>query len=109
MFDRLWDDITMPDRFQRGPLAARVAGTYLTLVVVSWLLFSVYAVGQGVLTPTWVPLPLLVLTFPLSFTCGFVMSMFQPPLLVAAFELLVYGVVISWWLWRVIRGPRYIG
>ena len=109
MFSRLWDDVTQPDKFQRGALAVRVAGTYLALVLLAWLLFVGYVAAQGIHTPSWVPLPLLLLTFPLSFTCGFAFSMFQPPLMVASFELLVYGLVIGWYLWRVVRGPRWVG
>ncbi|CCH79317.1 membrane hypothetical protein [Nostocoides japonicum T1-X7] len=107
---RLWDDVTTPDKWARGHVAVRVAGVYLALVVASWLLLSAFLLTRGSLdTPAWVPLPLLLLTLPLSFTLGYALyTVFYPPPLVGAFGLLVFGVVIAWYLWRVIRGPRWV-
>ncbi|GEM_PF-7021832 len=109
MFDRLRDDVTEPDRFVRGALAVKVAGCYLALVVIAFVVLVVAILSAGPVVPGGAALPLVVLTAPLSFTCAATLgNIFYPPPLVGAVELLVYGIVIAWWLWRVIRGGRYL-
>ncbi|MEO7069331.1 MAG: hypothetical protein ABI131_02445 [Nostocoides sp.] len=109
MFDRLRDDVTEPDRFTRGRLAVKLAGSYLALVVVSFVVLVVAIATVGSVNSDTAAFPLVLLTAPLSFTCAAAIgNIFYPPPLVGAFELLVYGVVIAWWLWRVIRGGRYV-
>jgi hypothetical protein len=110
MFDRFRDDLTEPERFARGPLAVKVAGAYLTLVVLSFVVLVVSIASVGNVRSGGAAVPLLILTAPLSLTCAQTIgNVFYPvPPLVGAVELLVYGVVIAWWLWRVVRGGRYV-
>lgn len=109
MFDRFRDDLTEPDRFVRGRRAVQVASIYLGLVVVSFVILVVAIATVGPVRSDGAAFPLVVLTAPLSFTCAATIgNIFYPPPLVGAVELLVYGVVIAWWLWRVIRGGRYV-
>lgn len=109
MLSRLRDDLTEPDRFSRGPLAVKVAVGYLVLVVLAFVILVVAIATVGPVQSGSAAFPLVVLTAPLSFTCAATIgNIFYPPPLVGAVELLVYGLVIAWWLWRVIRGGRYI-
>lgn len=111
MFDRFREDLKEPERFVRGPLAVRIAGSYLVLVVVAWLILVITLVVGGTGAADNVALPLVVLTAPLSLTCAAVIgNTFYPvPPVLGSIELLLYGLLIAWWLWRVVRGGRYVG